>query len=241
MTSTTNTATQEELAKLHSEGYFIREGFFSPDELSAVEEAANRAVNYHNENRRDGQDLYSSVSCKDGIIFVNEFMDPSGEADALLRFALQPRVTEFARSIAGARVAHHCYQLVYKFPQYHNPFPWHQDHNHTPANQNFYNMWIALSDMTVANGCLRVLPKIGLDTMLRYADTPFGKTCWPLDHSDQGVPMEMERGSIFMITSRTLHSSGGNYTDGLRKAMLLAFIDQDATVYGEPVRVRHYS
>lgn len=241
MSPNTATATREELAKLHDQGYFIREGFFSPHELKAVEQAADKAVSYHNENRPAGQDMYSSVSCKDGIIFVNEFMDNSGEAEELLRFALQPRVAEFARSVAGSRVAHHCYQLVYKFPQFHNPFPWHQDHNHTPANRNFYNMWIALSDMTIANGCLRVLPQIGLDNLLPYHDTPFGKTCWPLDHPEQGVPMEMEQGSIFMITSHTLHSSGGNYTDSVRKALLLAFIDEDATVFGEPVRASHYS
>jgi len=241
MSSTTNTATREELAKLHDEGYFIRRGFFSPHELDAVEQAANKAVSYHNEKRPDNQDMYSSVSRKDGIIFVNEFRDDSGETEAFLRFALQPRVADFARSIVGPRAAHHCYQVIYKFPQFHNPFPWHQDHNHTPANHNFYNMWIALSDMTIANGCLRVLPKIGLDSLLQYKDTSFGKTCWPLDDPDQGVPMEMERGSIFMITSHTLHSSGGNYTDDFRKAMLLAFIDQDATVYSEPVRVRQYS
>jgi ectoine hydroxylase-related dioxygenase (phytanoyl-CoA dioxygenase family) len=240
MSPKTHQATPEELAKLHGEGYFIRERFFSPNELNAVEEAANRAVDFHNQKPRDPQDMYSAVSCQDGIIFVNEFMDNSGEAEELLRFSLQPRVAEFARSVAGPRAAHHCYQLVYKFPQYHNPFPWHQDHNHTPANQNFYNMWIALSDMTIANGCLRVLPKVGLDTLLHYQDTPFGKTCWSLDNPDQGTPMEMERGSIFMITSRTLHSSGGNYTDNLRKAMLLAFIDGEATVFGKPVRLRHY-
>jgi hypothetical protein len=234
-------AAPEEMEKLHAEGYFVREHFFAPHELDEIERVADGAVAYYNENPRDAQDMYSIVSRKDGIIFVNQFMDESGAADAMLSFSLQPRIAEFARSVAGPRAAHHCYQLVYKYPQFRNPFPWHQDHIHTPSNRPFYNMWIALSDMSVENGCLRVLPGVGLDTVLEYHDTPYGKSCWPLDHPDQGVPMEMRRGSIFMITSHTLHSSGGNYSDNLRKAMLMVFIDQDATVFTNPVRTNSYS
>jgi ectoine hydroxylase-related dioxygenase (phytanoyl-CoA dioxygenase family) len=101
-------------------------------------------------------------------------------------------------------------------------------------------MWIALSDMSVENGCLWVLPGIGLGEVLEYRDTPYGKSCWPLDHPNQGVPMEMERGSIFVITSHTLHKSGANRTGRMRKAMLLAFVDRQASVLGQPVRCTPY-
>lgn len=241
MTDNTHPATPGEVEKLLKNGFFIRRRFFAPHELDEVEQTADKAVAYYNQHRRDAQDMYNEVSRKDGIIFVNEFIDESGMHDAMMRFALQPRIAEFARAIIGPRAAHHCYQIVYKFPQYHHPFPWHQDHIHTPANHSFFNMWIALSDMSVKNGCLRVLPKIGLDTVFEYHDTPYGKACWPLDDPNQGVPMEMERGSIFVITSRTLHASGGNYTDDFRKAMLLCFIDEEATVYNQPVRMTRYA
>jgi ectoine hydroxylase-related dioxygenase (phytanoyl-CoA dioxygenase family) len=53
--------------------------------------------------------------------------------------------------------------------------------------------------------------------------------------------MEMERGSIFVITSHTLHKSGGNLTGQMRKAMLCAFVDRAALVMGKPVRCTPYS
>lgn len=232
-------ATTAEIEALHREGYFVREGFFSPSELYEVEQAADRAIDFYNQRSRGG-DMYSSVSHKDGIQFVNEFQDESGNKDALRRFAMQPKIVEFARAIAGPRTAHHCYQVVYKFPQFHHPFPWHQDHIHTPTDRYFYNMWIALNDMNVENGCLRVLPGIGLDKVFDYHDTPSGRACWPMDHSNQGIPLEMKRGSVFVITSKTLHSSGGNYTNGMRKALLVVFVSSEATVYGQPVRCLRY-
>jgi hypothetical protein len=225
-------ATTQELAQLHQDGFFIRHGFFSPGELDQVEQVADRAVAYYNRRARAAQDMYSIASRTDGIIFVNEFMDESGEGDALRGFSLRSRIAEFARSVAGPRAAHHCYQAVYKYPQFHDPFPWHQDHIHTPAE--------ALSSMNEQNGCLRVIPKVALDSVLDYHDTPFGKSCWPFDHHNQGIPMVMERGSIFVITSHTLHSSGGNYTGDFRKALLAVFIDREASVYGQPVRTIPY-
>jgi hypothetical protein len=234
-------ATPDEIARLKRDGMFVRHGYFSSGELDAIESAADRAVAHYNEHPRDVVDMYNMASRKDGIIFVNQFMDESDSAPELLRFSLQPKIAGFAKSVAGPRAAHHCYQVVYKFPRFQNPFPWHQDHIHTPSDRPFYNMWIALSDMTEANGCLRVMPGEALDTVLNYHQTPFGMSCWPLDDPNQGVPMVMERGSIFVITSYTLHGSGGNSTNGFRKALLVVFIDGDATVYGKAVRRTPYS
>jgi phytanoyl-CoA hydroxylase len=241
MTRNDYPALPAELEQLHTEGYFIRDRFFAPEDLDEICEWADRAVAYHNVTPREKFDMYQSVSRRDGIMFVNEFIDNSQSHRALQTFAFQPRIVAFNRSVAGPRAAHHCYQLVYKFPQYRAPFPWHQDHIHTPTDRCFYNMWIALNDMTVENGCLWVLPRVGLDTVLEYHDTPYGKSCWSLEAPEQGIPMEMKRGSIFVITSKTLHKSGPNCTDTMRKAMLIAFVDQDAIVYGAPVEAIPYA
>jgi len=229
-------ATEAEVKKLKSEGYFVRERFFTGTELDRVEELADRAIAFHNQCLDGEPTTYSSVSVKDGIVFANQLADDSDAGAELLSFALQPRFASFARSVAGPDAAHHCWQIVYKFPHFTSPFPWHQDHTHTPADRPFYNIWIALSDMSAENGCLRVLPGVALDQVLQYHPTPFGMSCWPLDDPNQGIPMEMERGSVFVVTSHTLHMSGGNYTDGYRKALLLVLVDRNAVVHGRPVR-----
>lgn len=196
---------------------------------------------YHNSFPPHLADRYKEISRRDGITFVNELGDDSPESASLLRLAMQPRLAAFARSVAGRRAAHHCYQIVYKHPRFDQPFPWHQDHIHTPSSSRFYNVWVALSDMTVANGCLWMMPGVGLEQLLPYHLTPYGHSCWPLDDPEQGVPIEIARGSIVVNSSWTLHKSGGNTTAGWRKAMLVAFVDADATVHGRPVRALRYA
>jgi len=80
----------------------------------------------------------------------------------------------------------------------------------------------------VANGCLRVLPGESLDGLRDFEMTELGRTCWPLDHPNQGVPVELHRGDAVIFTSRMVHSSGANTTDGFRKGLIVAFIDSHA-------------
>jgi ectoine hydroxylase-related dioxygenase (phytanoyl-CoA dioxygenase family) len=233
-------ATRDELARLERDEFFTRPAFFTSEEIARLEAMTDRAVAYHNTFPPHLSDTYKEISVRDGVTFVNEFGDDSDAAPDLLRFAMQRRIRELARSIAGPYAAHHCYQIVYKHPRFDRPFPWHQDHIHTPADRLFFNVWIAISRMSVANGCLWMRPGAGGAQIYPYQPTPYGHTCWPLEGADQGVPVELERGSIVVNHSRTLHKSGGNTTDGWRKAILIAFVDGRATVFGDPVRKREY-
>jgi phytanoyl-CoA dioxygenase PhyH len=230
--------TADERERLRRDGFFTRSGHFSSAEVDALEAAADAAVAYHNTFPVHLADIYKEISHKDGITFVNEFGDDSQAAGELRRLALGPRIAAMARSLAGPRAAHHCYQVVYKHPHYERPFPWHQDQIHTPSDRPFFNIWVALSAMTEANGCLRVRPGVGLDEILPYHPTPYGHSCWPLD--DAGQAVEMTRGSILVVTGRTLHMSGPNRTDGLRKAILFVFMEEGAMARREPVRLRPY-
>jgi hypothetical protein len=228
--------TAPELEELRVAGYFVRRHFVPTAEADELERAADRAVDFH--ERRPGH--MSHVSKPGRMTFVNQLGDDSDAADELRDLAMRPRIAGLAREVAGPRAAHYCYQVVYKHPGHHEPFCWHQDFVHTPSTPGFFNVWVALSDMTVANGCLRVLPGRGLDEVLPYHETPYGHSCWPLDHPDQGVPVEIERGSIFVVTCRTLHMSGPNTTDRPRKAILFAFMEQGAVARGAPVPLTPY-
>src|SRR5690606_13929201 len=92
----------------------------------------------------------------------------------------------------------------------------------------YFTLWLAISDATVDNGCLRVLPGESLDGLRDFEMTDLGRTCWPLDHPNQGVPVELKRGDAVIFTSKMVHSSGANTTDGFRKGLIVAFIDSHA-------------
>jgi phytanoyl-CoA hydroxylase len=173
-------------------------------------------------------------------MFVNELYDDSRARDEIRRFCLRDSIRDMARSLAGDNVAHCCYQFVYKYSKYDKPFAWHQDEINTPANPMFYNMWIALNEMDVDNGCLWALPQISLDRVLPHAESPFGLSGWSLDDPNQGVPLRMRRGDICLMGSKTMHKSSPNISERSRKAMLIIFMDRDAVIAGRTVPTTPY-
>jgi phytanoyl-CoA hydroxylase len=222
--------------RLDREGYAVLRGFMPPDEVAALTGTCDAVIDWQAVH----PPRMPEVTRPGGITFVNEQVAEPEHAEALRRIGLGPRFAALAHSVIGERAGHYLWQVVYKHAGFDEPFCWHQDHIHTPTQRCFYNVWVALSDMTVENGCLWVLPGVGLDRILDYVDTPYGPSCWPLDHPKQGVPIEIPRGHALVVTSRTLHKSGGNRTAGTRKAVLFAFMEQGAVAHGRLVRLHPY-
>ncbi|MEA2903312.1 MAG: hypothetical protein QOI12_699 [Alphaproteobacteria bacterium] len=234
-------ARANECTALRDDGYFIRSGFFSPADIDAFEPAADAALAWRNDNLARYDDLFARISTRDGFVFVNELHDDSPTREAVRAFCLQPTIRDIARSIGGPDIAHCCYQLVFKFGGHQKPFAWHQDEVHTPSDPPFFNMWVALSDMDIGNGCLWTKPGVGLDRVLPHQQTQEGLSAWPLDHPDQGIPLKMRRGDICLMNSKTLHKSGGNSSATTRKAMLIIFMNRNAKIHGHTVPTIAYA
>jgi phytanoyl-CoA hydroxylase len=221
---------------LDAAGYCVLHGFLPPDELVELERACDTVVAWQAQQ----PPRMPEVTRPGGITFVNELVAEPDHAVALRQIGTGPRFAATARAVAGAKACHYLWQVVYKHAGFDQPFCWHQDYIHTPADRRFFNIWIALSNMTVENGCLWVLPKVGLDRVLDYDDTPYGPSCWPLDHPEQGVPIEIAPGDALIVTSHTLHKSGGNKTRATRKAVLFAFMEEGAVARGRLVPLHRY-
>jgi ectoine hydroxylase-related dioxygenase (phytanoyl-CoA dioxygenase family) len=219
-------ATAEELARLRDRGYFVRHALFSPAEMDAFERDADEAVH---RGRASG-----GISKEGKIDFVHSGTHAENANPALLAFSTQRRVGELARSIVGPGAAFFCYQLVYKYARNADAFPWHQDDSYSQSSRGYYSIWLAVSDATIANGCLWALPGRSLDAVAPFTRSELGNTCWPLDHPDQGVPIELPRGSAVIFSSRLIHKSGGNTTDQTRKGHIIAFIEEGSTIQGKP-------
>jgi phytanoyl-CoA hydroxylase len=107
----------------------------------------------------------------------------------------------------------------------------HQDNNYThhdPAMGSI-NIWVALGDMTPANGCLQIVPR-----------SHSGQ--WDSRRSDDGdshrqvdvdpltaVPIRMRAGDAVAFTRWTVHGSGRNDTPAPRVAYALQYSRDDVT------------
>ncbi|GGD11919.1 phytanoyl-CoA dioxygenase family protein [Aquisalinus flavus] len=108
-------------------------------------------------------------------------------------------------------------------------FDFHQDNNYTrhePALGSI-NIWVALTDMTPENGCLRVEPqshKKGVLGSIDAGDNVHRKLAHDPDHYEA---LSMRAGDAVAFTRLTVHGSGPNTTDTPRIAYALQYHRDD--------------
>eukprot|EP00878_Enallax_costatus_P003042 GHUV01003240.1.p1 GENE.GHUV01003240.1~~GHUV01003240.1.p1 ORF type:complete len:314 (+),score=53.85 GHUV01003240.1:231-1172(+) len=112
-------------------------------------------------------------------------------------------------------------------------FLWHQDAAYWPPLQSdtaAANCWLAVSDVSQENGCLRYIPGSHREGQLRK-HRPVGKTredshalCTDIDESsEQVVDVPVSRGDVIVHHERVLHCSYPNLSHNWRHAYILNF------------------
>ena len=103
-------------------------------------------------------------------------------------------------------------------------FDYHQDNNYTPHDPatGSLNIWVALVDMSPANGCLQVVPNSHKHGQLDSVDVGDGHRGIKVD-PDKLLPVRMRAGDAVAFTRWTVHGSGPNTTDEPRWAYALQY------------------
>lgn len=127
-------------------------------------------------------------------------------------------------------------QAVYKQPHAVEPVLWHQDNGYTYVEpQEYLTCWVAITDATLENGCVWVVPRLHRRGTLAHRNTPIGFQC--LENPKDAVPVPVRAGSIVVFTSLTPHSTGLNHTDDVRKAYIVQYAPDGAVALrGDPAR-----
>jgi hypothetical protein len=95
--------------------------------------------------------------------------------------------------------------------------PWHQDNGVIMPEADeatILTVWLPLTDATVDNGCLQVIPCSHRDGVETHC--PGGSSVHipdPLVPSQRAVALPMRPGSVLLMTQRTIHASLDNVTD----------------------------
>jgi len=115
---------------------------------------------------------------------------------------------------------------------------WHQDRAvalEEADNTNMITVWSAISDATVENGCLQVIPKSQDETMKPHC--PKTQTAIADGYLDetQAVPLPVKSGGAVIFHPLTPHASLVNRTRGFRWSFDLRY-----NVTGEPTGRSHF-
>jgi len=171
-----------------------------------------------------------------------EVYRPSLLNKALQQTQIFGRCQELASLLLGRR-AHYLFDhAIYKQPCSETGVHWHQDQAYLgpPIPIRSVHFWIPFHDVDGASGCLRFVPASHSGTVWRhgpaYAAHPHILRA-DLDEPPTAVEQPLKLGDISVHTNFTLHSSGPNRTESVRKAWIIHFGDRPRW-YKHLLRVR---
>ena len=144
------------------------------------------------------------------------------------RFAFGPIMEELCRKLVGPDAYLFYDQFVVKGAEAGMKLSWHQDSGYVnsvdgdPAHRPYITVWCPLDDVTEENGTVYLLPKqvYGDGKPVPHHFDKASNDWVGYDGPEQGVPVEVKAGSIAVFSSMTLHSSGANRTNRLRRVYL---------------------
>jgi ectoine hydroxylase-related dioxygenase (phytanoyl-CoA dioxygenase family) len=172
---------------------------------------------------------------QDGITEATPFWT----GPAVFNTIRSPEILDAIESIIGSEILSNPVQHVrMKPPEHLTPIdpatgriqlgatPWHQDNGvllEDADESDIITVWFPLTDATIENGCLAVVPFSHAEGLLPHcpanAKNASGFGVHIKEHlfnSEGSIPLPMKRGDALFMTKRTIHSSLPNLSNDVR-------------------------
>lgn len=226
----------DQLESMERDGFVVLERVFSAQDMDQLDQALEPFFQKNQAWVADAGGT-SGISRTGEIAFESHIAEHS---PAVREFVRREEFVSLGQQLLGPDVDLYWNQIVYKCPETPRDFPWHQDDAYTPVSPSPYlTLWLAVSDATLENGCISVLPGSHREGLQPHEKTPLGLACHSSDDPDQGIAVPVPAGSMIVFWSLTMHKSGPNTSDVMRKAYIVQLC-KGGTVYaesGDPVPV----
>lgn len=212
--------TDQQKALFLEEGYVLLPNIFTPADMESLATRIEAFQRRHEESvaQKGGTEGISRA----GEITFTAFLAEQDEEIA--NFCRRPEFVAITTQLLGPDVDLYWNQSVFKGPDGTKQFPWHQDDGYTPVTPSPYlTLWLALNDATADNGAISVMPASHKHGLKPHTPSPIGLECYSLDAPDQGIVVPVSAGSIAAFQSLTMHKSGVNRTQGVRKAYIIQY------------------
>lgn len=227
----------EERAHFIEHGYVHLRGVLTDDEVAALEVDYDRFLRREIDvPGKDFCDMAGDYGREPEDYSIVNVMLPRRYYPAWQDNVYERRAASIARQLCGDGMQLDYDQLLAKQPYKDDAvFAWHQDMAYWPETPDTRTAttWLAIDDSTEANGCMRFVPATNHEAELRPHVPQFGDRGeshalgTDLRDDDVVVPKPIARGDITVHNERVMHGSGGNTTDGFRRAYILAFRSED--------------
>jgi ectoine hydroxylase-related dioxygenase (phytanoyl-CoA dioxygenase family) len=231
VTDTPATLSAAQVRAYDDDGFFVVADAFTPDELAALDAALAPGDEQAAALLAQVPGGRFSVAGLDTQVVAPHAVLRSAVARA---FCAHPVLAGIARDLLGPDVRLYWEQSVYKQPNGAEPVLWHQDNGYAYVHpESYLTCWVAITDATIENGCVHVMPGVHREGTLVHATTPIGQECW--GDWDSAVAVPVRAGSVVVFTSLTPHATPVNHTGSVRKAYIVQYVADGAEVWeGDP-------
>lgn len=210
----------EHIRQYHDEGYFILERAIVGDELARLQE---RCMHFVDREREAAAAKGLTKHQQDGKFFITF---PASQDAQVASFAFGEMMTEVARATVGDDAVLFYDQFVVKGPERGQSFSWHQDSGYVAFKHRPYvTCWVALDDMSEANGTVSILPYARAGTRERVEHVRNEATSDMVGYhgDDPGELVNCPAGSIAVFSSTVFHRSGVNTTPNYRRVYVVQY------------------
>ena len=226
--------TQNEVENFQRDGYFVVRKLIPPDTINAMKRVTQRDLAAH-----QGDIEYEAELSYPG---APESLDAEGGRTARLRQAIS-RDPVFAKLVKESFLVNRLQQLLgphivmplihhncimTKQPRFSSDTGWHQDTRYWNfTTGDLVNIWIALGEETLHNGCLRVLPGTHLEPAQRdrLDDALFLRTDLEQNQPlfSRAVPVELQAGDVLFFHARCFHAATRNFSTESKQSVVFTF------------------
>ena len=221
------TLTAEQLQRYHEDGFVLVEDVFDPAELAAMDAEldAFRASEKFADHRSAGG------GGGPGWVMALGLATESTRA-----FCEDERILDLIEPIVHPGIAIYSAKLVSKEPFEGTRCHWHQDDAYyTRHSQSACRMsvWIPLSDTTIEQGALQVIPGSHRRGLQPASMRPDGTCSLAMDVEvdlSERVYVPVRAGTMVLFSALLWHASDGNRTARRRRAFIVSY--QEATAAG---------
>src|SRR4029453_17164088 len=214
--------TSEQARQFREQGFFVLKRIVPPDDLDTLRGECQRFIDERDrEMDRLGVDKLD-LDWRGSRYFVHAY----GKSPAVERFLSSNRMVPIAQAAVGDTLHLFNEQYVVKAAEQGMSFSWHQDSGFIDyPHRPYLTCWIALDDMTEANGTVYLLPfsRAGTRDVVKHVRDEQSNDLVGYFGHEPGDPVIVPAGSIACFSSTLFHRSGSNTTDRVRRVYVAQY------------------
>jgi ectoine hydroxylase-related dioxygenase (phytanoyl-CoA dioxygenase family) len=212
--------TPNHVRQYQEQGYFILDRAVGADELSRLRE---RCMTFVDREQRAATERGMTKHQQAGKYFVTF---PASQDPIVAAFVFGDLMSEIARATVGDDAVLFYDQFVVKGPERGQSFAWHQDSGYVAfPHRPYVTCWVALNDMSEANGTVSILPyaRAGTRDRIEHVRDEATSDLVGYHGHDPGELVIVPAGSIAVFSSTVFHRSGVNTTADYRRVYVVQY------------------